>query len=274
MDFIEKLKAFHISKADAEKDIDLINQFSLKELKPEDVMCFSLVLCDNEVDRDMEKFTEKSLEALAKMFVGKTGVKDHAWTMKNQIARLYRAELRKTGEKNSLGEPLIQLTGSAYMLRIPENESLITSIEGGIVKEVSVGFSCKKLTCSICKEPITFRSWYEPRKCKNDHQKGGTYDGQTCIGLMEDPTDAYEFSFVAVPAQRGAGAMKSFESEASIFKMVMELSAEELAENEEALDAAINHLLEAKQTQADREARKKILEENDTVIKIFEKENI
>ena len=47
MNGIEKLKSFNLTKADAEKDIDLINQYSLKELKPEDVMCFSLVLCDN-----------------------------------------------------------------------------------------------------------------------------------------------------------------------------------------------------------------------------------
>ena len=54
----------------------------------------------------------------------------------------------------------------------------------------------------------------------------------------------------------------------------MDLSAEDLCSNEEALDAVIKHLLDAKQTQTDREARKKILEENDTIIKIFEKENI
>ena len=254
MDAIEKLKAFTVTKADAEKDIDLINQFSLKELKPEDVMCFSLVLCDNEVDRDNEKFTTQSLETLAKMFVGKTGVKDHAWSMKNQVARLYRVELQKTAEKNSLGEQLVQLWGSAYMLRTPENESLINSIEGGIVKEVSVGFGIKRLSCSICGEELK-RSWWEPTKCKNDHIKGKTYDGKTCIGLMEDPTDAYEFSFVAVPSQRGAGTTKGFGPDTSIFKMVMELSAEDLAENEEALDAVIAHLLSAKQSRDERKAR-------------------
>lgn len=259
MDAIEKLKAFNLTKADAEKDIELINRYSLKELKPEDVLCFSLVLCDNEVDRDSEKFPVKSLETLANMFVGKTGIKDHSWAMKNQIARLYRVELRKTAEKNSLGEQLVQLTGSAYMLRTPENESLINSIEGGIVKEVSVSFGIRKLTCSICGEELK-RSWYAPPKCKNDHTKGQSYDGSTCIGLMEDPTDAYEFSFVAVPSQRGAGVTKDFESGMSIFKMVMELSAEDLLENEEALDAAIAHLMSAKQTREERKVRAEMAE--------------
>ena len=273
MEPIEKLKAFNIHKADPVKDIGLINQYALKELKPEDVMCFSLVLCDNEVDRDMEQFSVKSLEALSKMFVGKTGIKNHSWDTRSQVARLYRVELQKTAERTSTGEQLVQLMGSAYMLRTEENKALITDIEGGIVKEVSVGFSIRKLACSICGEQMK-RSWWEPTKCKNEHIKGKDYEGRTCVGMMEDPADAYEFSFVAVPSQRGAGTVKGFEPETSLFKMIMEVSPEELAQNEEALDAAIAHLLEAKQTQEDREARKKILEENDTVIKFYEKENI
>lgn len=272
MDAIEKLKAFNITKADAEKDVDLINKFSLKELKPEDVMCFSLVLCDNEVDRDMEKFTVKSLETLANLLVGRTGIKDHRWNLSSQCARLYRVELRKTAEKNSLGEQLVQLTGSAYMLRTQENENLIASIEGGIVKEVSVGFSIEKLTCSICGEQLK-RSWWNPTKCKNDHVKGEKYDGVSCIGLMEDPTDAYEFSFVAVPSQRGAGTTKAFESDTSIFKMVMELSFDELSENEEALDTVIKHLLTAKQSVEEREKRKKIIADNKKLLKLYEREN-
>lgn len=254
MDAIEKLKAFNVTKADAEKDIGLINQFSLKELKPEDVMCFSLVLCDNEVDRDNEKFTVQSLETLAKMFVGKTGVKDHAWSMNNQVARIYRVELQKTAEKNSLGEQLVQLWGSAYMLRTPENENLINSLEGGIVKEVSVGFSVRKLTCSICGEQLK-RSWWNPTKCKNDHVKGEAYDGKTCIGLMEEPTDAYEFSFVAVPSQRGAGTTKAF---MNLFKQIMEVQPEDLCEDKEALDGVIKHLQAAKLSADERAKRKAI----------------
>ena len=256
---IEKLKSFNIAKADAEKDIDLINQYSLKELKPEDVFCFSVILCDNEVDRDNEKFTDASLEILAKMFVGKTGIKNHSWDMKNQVARLYRVELEKTAQKNSLGEPLKQLRGSAYMLRTDENKALIESVEGGITKEVSVGFSAKKLTCSICGEQLK-RSWWSPTKCKNDHVKGETYDGKVCIGLMEEPTDAYEFSFVAVPAQRGAGASKGFEADGNCYKAIMSIDKELLAEDAEGLDATINYLLSAKQTVEEQKQRAELAE--------------
>lgn len=266
MDVMEKLKAFSITKADAEKDIGLINQFSLKTLKPEDVMCFSVVLCDNEVDRDYEKFPDSALEALAKMFVGRTGIKNHSWDMKNQVARLYRVEIEDTKQKNSQGERLKQLRGSAYMLRTDENKALIESIEGGIVKEVSIGFSIKKLTCSICGEQFK-ASWWEPPKCKNDHRKGIEYDGKTCIGLMEEPTDAYEFSFVAVPAQRGAGTSKAFDSNGeSIFKMVMSVSLEDLSKDEEALDTVINHLLTAKQSVDERKKRAEMAEHAKKII--------
>lgn len=50
-----KFKSFAISKAkaDAAADIDLINQYAMKTLAPEDVFCFSVVLSNNDVDRDV-----------------------------------------------------------------------------------------------------------------------------------------------------------------------------------------------------------------------------
>ena len=41
------------------------------------------------------------------------------------------------------------------------------------------------------------------------HQKGEYYDGQLCCAILKEPMDAYEFSFVAVPAQREAGVLKA-----------------------------------------------------------------
>ncbi len=40
------------------------------------------------------------------------------------------------------------------------------------------------------------------------HRKGEHYDGALCCAILKEPMDAYEFSFVAVPAQRDAGVMK------------------------------------------------------------------
>ncbi len=212
MDRIEKLKSFSPIKADATADIGLINEYAVKELTPDEVFCFSLILCDNEVDRDVERFANESLEKMVELFLGKTMLFDHRWSAESQKARLYRVFTEKTKDKNSLGENLVLLRGSAYMLR-EGNDDIIKAIEGGILKEVSVGCQMEKCACSICGE--TFRYQWETGKsiCKNDHIKGDTYDGKVCVGDLKNPKDAYEVSFVAVPAQKGAGVTKELKVE-------------------------------------------------------------
>lgn len=90
------------------------------------------------------------------------------------------------------------LKGWAYLLRTEKNADLIAEIEGGIKKEVSIGCSMGRSVCSIC----------GGETCR--HVKGQAYDGKLCFFELQEPKDAYEWSFVAVPAQRGAGVLKRF----------------------------------------------------------------
>ena len=83
----ETVTAVQPDKAAMEK----INLYTRRAYKPEEVYTFSVVLCDNEVDRDGECFTKETLEELAKLFVGKTGILDHEPTSKNQTARVFDA---------------------------------------------------------------------------------------------------------------------------------------------------------------------------------------
>ena len=53
-----KTKEPSVQTATAENDIALIHQFTRNELKPEEVYCFSVTLCDNEIDRDMEQISD------------------------------------------------------------------------------------------------------------------------------------------------------------------------------------------------------------------------
>lgn len=241
-----KFKAFAVKKADADADIGLINQYSLKELKPEDVFCFSAILTNNEVDRDTEYFSSKSLDTLAKLFLGKTGIMDHSWSMKNQVARLYRLEVETPGGKNFRGDPLKELRGSAYILRTEESQPVIDKIEGGIVKEISIGFNVERTVCSICGESFYYDRNDWKMKCNNGHIKGEKYNGMLCAVQLENPTDAYEFSFVAVPANRGAGVAKSFNDGTSIHDAFLKMSLEQLAATPEANEAVIQRLQMAK----------------------------
>ena len=60
-----------------EKDLEFINKLSSKKLGKDDVYVFRLVACDNQVDRDMERFSDEALESMAKLYIGKTILKDH-----------------------------------------------------------------------------------------------------------------------------------------------------------------------------------------------------
>ena len=196
----------------------LINAMSRKKLTEEEVYTFAVRLCDNEVDRDGERFPAETLEELAPLFVGKSGIFDHQWSAAGQTARIYRTELvRDESVLTAAGDPLCYLKGYAYMLRTDSNKDLIAEIEGGIKKEVSVGCAVEEARCSICGENIHDRS-----RCA--HEKGREYGGKLCWADLVHATDAYEWSFVAVPAQKNAGVMKHWrlEQEAALGRKYLE----------------------------------------------------
>lgn len=261
---ISKAKKSSLTKADATADIGLINRYAVKELTPEEVFCFSVVLCDNDIDRDTECFSTKTLRQLAPMFVGKTGISDHRWSAERQVARIYRAEVEETTEKNALNEPLNRLVASAYILNTESNKAIIESIEGGITKEVSVGCRTRKCNCSICGNPLKFdwRTWTE--QCETGHIKGETYDGKLCAGVLEEPTDAFEFSFVAVPAQRRAGVTKSVGDINEAFDVLLEA---DLSAHRSGCAKLMQKLKSALSDREDMAIRAKILEENEKFIR-------
>ena len=57
----------------SEEDLLLINRLTRRELKAEEVYTFAVRLCDNDIDRDGEKFARETLEELGSLFVGVSG---------------------------------------------------------------------------------------------------------------------------------------------------------------------------------------------------------
>ena len=82
-----------------QEDLEQINRLTRREFSQEELYCFRVVLCDNDVDRQMERFDEETLEQLARMFVGKTGICDHQPKTANQLARIYQAQVEYSREK-------------------------------------------------------------------------------------------------------------------------------------------------------------------------------
>lgn len=196
-----------LNKAEITKEeLELINKFTKRPLEKDEVYAFSVVLCDNDIDRDYERFSAASLETLSKLYIGKTGIFDHSMKGKDQVARIYSAGIEHTGEKCSDGQEYIRLVAKAYLPRTSKNEDFILNLDAGIMKEVSVGCAVGEHICSVCGT--------DRKKEFCIHQKGKFYgkgaDKKQCHFILESPTDAYEWSFVAVPAQRKAGVIKSY----------------------------------------------------------------
>lgn len=162
------------------------------EVTAQQVYVFALRLCDDQIDRDMERFDTAALPELAKMFIGKTGIIDHRWSTDAQIARVFETQVVRE-------ENVSYIKAWAYIRRGGQADEVIADIEAGIKKEVSVGCAMGRSICSVCGA--------EYGTC--GHEKGNYYDGLLCCAILQEPMDAYEFSFVAVPAQREAGVLKA-----------------------------------------------------------------
>ena len=192
------------------EQLEAINAQAKGKLTAEQVYVFSVRLCDDQVDRDSERFDTAALPELARLFIGKTGIVDHRWSSDSQVARIFRTQVvREDG--------VSYIKAWAYIRRGGHSDEIIADIEAGIKKEVSVGCAMGRAVCSVCGG--------EYGTC--GHVKGESYDGAVCCAILKEPMDAYEFSFVAVPAQRDAGVLKAMGGRRCLKELAAEFGAQE-----------------------------------------------
>ncbi|MEJ8547184.1 hypothetical protein [Brevibacillus borstelensis] len=176
-------------------DLAIINSMTRREFTTEELYVFPVLCCHTRMDREGDRFTRESLNDMVALAKGVTFIFDHRWSAYGQTARVYKAEVRQAQD----GE--YELVGWAYMPKNENTQPIIDAIDAGILKEVSVGFGYKELQCSVCKQN------YFGGNCP--HLRGREYDGEICFTWINGVSDWYEISFVAVPAQQGAGIEKS-----------------------------------------------------------------
>ena len=209
MDVKKETSAAGVGVPDAGQ-LEKINALAKGSLTEEQVYVFSVKLCDDQVDRDFERFDTAALPELAKLFVGKSGIVDHRWSAEGQLARIFDTEIL---EENGV----TGIKAWAYIRRGGAGDEWIADIEAGIKKEVSVGCAMGRSVCSVCGG--------EYGSC--GHRKGEYYEDERCCAVLKEPVDAYEFSFVAVPAQREAGVLKGMGRKACLKELADEFGAQE-----------------------------------------------
>ena len=209
MDVKKEANAVGVGVATAAQ-MEKINALAKGTLTEEQVYVFSVKLCDDQVDRDFERFDAAALPELARLFVGKSGIVDHKWSAEGQLARIFDTEVLSE-------EGVSFIKAWAYIRRGGAGDEWIADIEAGIKKEVSVGCAMGRSVCSVCGG--------EYGTC--GHRKGEYYDGELCCAILREPVDAYEFSFVAVPAQREAGVLKGMGRRCTLKELADEFGAQE-----------------------------------------------
>lgn len=173
------------SKADMEK----INKVSPVPLTADQIYIFGMRLCDNEVDRDFERFTTQTLHQLSEMYIGKAGVVKDL----QEVGRIYDTEVITSPTKSTqAGDPYCWIRAYAYIVKNDDTKNLISSIKSGTQTEVSVGCSITSCVCSICGEDAT--------TCA--HERGKKYDGLLCFTNLDGAWEVYEWAFVVNPEER------------------------------------------------------------------------
>ena len=106
------MKSARLEKAELnDEELALINAQTLRPMTAEEVFTFRLAACDNQVDRDFERFTEATLAEMAERFAGCPVLRDHKWSADAQTARVYAGSVEP-----STGGGVQRLVLRCYMI--------------------------------------------------------------------------------------------------------------------------------------------------------------
>lgn len=123
--------------------LEKINRFTRRELGEDEVYTFSVILCDNDIDRDLERFSDEALVTLAEKFIGRTGISDHDPSSANQTARIFDTQIMTDESRTTAyGAPYRYLNGGKQITTLTSRgfTSLLcqNQIEPGMKTGVSI----------------------------------------------------------------------------------------------------------------------------------------
>lgn len=218
------------------EELALINKYTNVDFAKEEVMVFSLVSADQNVDRAGDQFTSKGLKDMADMSPDKPYLMNHDWEIGSVMGKIFDAKVANK-----------QLQQKVYVPIRENTKDFIQGMLDGLYNKVSVGFAMnpKDYVCSSCQ-----KSLYS-MECS--HYPGGKdKEGKPIIGIIRGVKDYFEISNVAVPCQPAAGIRRSLEqSEEPLDKILDETNP-----NGEAPVPEVN-----KEAEAPAEEVKEVVEE-------------
>lgn len=155
-------------------DIEMINKFEKVALNENDVIIFTFVLADNEIDTNNEQLCSSTLCELSHLFVGVNGT---VHLSKSEIkSRIFECYVDIVdGKQTKNGEQYCRLIARAYVKKFLLSDNDIKEISNATFNEATLGAAVSERICGICGNPVG--------KCNhNDYTK------------LLNATDAYEWN--------------------------------------------------------------------------------
>jgi len=172
------------AQADGDSIVDEVNGFSLRPLRRDEFVVFTLDLCHNQIDRHFSRFPEEELGKINGMVPGRPLMERHDLRGTLPRGTFFRSALHQDGAR-------VSVRPDVYVLHTKDNADFILNIEGGVYRETSIGFSFKTPECSVCQRDL--------RTC--DHVPGRSYGDALCHYVMRDVLEVIEGSVVPAGSQ-------------------------------------------------------------------------
>jgi hypothetical protein len=187
----------------SDADLALVRKFAQnKAIGPEDVWTGRQHLCNDRYDRGGERFPLAYLERIAATAPGKSVMAGHDQRTL-PLARYYDARV----EKDAQGH---HVTADYYVnRRTQRGQDLISDIETGILKHVSVTIKPGPRLCDLCGKAAVMTKLGMLPGC--DHWPGREHDGKPITATYDEKhahqVEMYEGSFVFCGQQYDAEAV-------------------------------------------------------------------
>ena len=144
-------------EAVAQADLDKINKLTVKPVDAKDITVYTALLIDDKITRNNTQYNKDFQSMLLSLPVGEGNFigtpvlfgesKDHQAIAASQVGRIFDAWQVVDNEKH------FGVMAKIYILN-ESNETLISKVDSGVLKELSISTKVQLPLCSVCGQNI------------------------------------------------------------------------------------------------------------------------
>lgn len=164
---------------------DQIQTFARAKIEPDDYIAGEMLLCNNDRDHYYSKFADRALPEIAEDLPGAPVMRSHNYETE-PVGLFFAADVVERPVHGVRGKTRKWVRAKYILPNDDYGKSLAARAKLGIQRDVSIGWSCARATCSECSDHIA--------SC--EHAPGDIYDRGFCTFEFSGITRVLEGSFV------------------------------------------------------------------------------